>query len=112
MNAWRNGNVEEVTVRMLYKQYKSSYADCKTVQGTYNRERKTIEVIIPAGRIKPSGVRGETFKTIWLMVSVNGGKPFEQGFRAISEGNAIKQAKRLGFTVHEDLIAPRMLRML
>lgn len=91
----------EVTKSMTYRQYKTSYADCKNL-GDYNPITKMITVIIPDGRMKKSGVRGERFCTVWLMVSVDGGKPFEQGFRAISHENAIKQAKKAGYTIHEE----------
>jgi len=80
---------------MKYSQYKKHYADCKTVPGTYNKGLKTIEVIVPEGRMKPSGVRGESFSTIWLNVGDSPDKVFKQGFRAISYSNAVKQAKRL-----------------
>lgn len=38
--------------RMLYRRYKTSYADCQTVPGTYDKATKTIVVIIPEGRMK------------------------------------------------------------
>lgn len=80
--------------RMKYSQYKQRYADCATVPGTYDKGNKTIEVIIPEGRMKPSGVRGERFRTFYLMVGASPEKLFEQGFKAVSRANAIKQAKR------------------
>jgi len=80
---------------MKYSQYKKYYSDCKTVPGTYNKESKTIEVIVPEGRMKPSGTRGEKFCTIWLNVGDSPDKAFKQGFRAISYDNAVKQAKKL-----------------
>lgn len=30
--------------RMLYRRYKTSYADCETVLGSYDKATKTIEV--------------------------------------------------------------------
>ena len=52
--------------RMPYRQYKQHYADCEKVIGSYEpasyyQYGATIEVIIPEGRIKPSGVRGQSF---------------------------------------------------
>ena len=44
--------------RMLYRRYKTAYADCQTVPGTYDKATKTIVVIIPEGRMRKSGVRG------------------------------------------------------
>lgn len=80
---------------MRYSQYKKHYADCVTVPGTYDKDLKTIEVIIPEGRLKPSGVRGERFLTIWLMVGDSPDKMFKHGFRAICYENAVKRAKKL-----------------
>lgn len=37
--------------RMHYSQYKNHYADCKTVPGSYDKESRSIEVILPEGRI-------------------------------------------------------------
>ena len=45
--------------RMKYSQYKKHYADCKTVPGTYDTIEKSIIVLIPEGRMKKSGVRGQ-----------------------------------------------------
>lgn len=80
---------------MRYSQYKKHYADCATVPGTYDKDRKTIDVIVPEGRMKPSGVRGEQFRTIWLNVGDGPDKLFKQGFKAICYENAVKQAKKL-----------------
>lgn len=48
--------------RMLYRRYKTSYADCETVAGSYDKATKTIEVMLPEGRKKKSGVRGQSYK--------------------------------------------------
>ena len=47
--------------RMQYRDYKQHYSDCETVPGSYNKDTKTIAVLIPDGRMKPSGVRGKHF---------------------------------------------------
>lgn len=51
----------EQVIRMKYKAYKEHYADCETVYGSYEKGNKSIEVIVPEGRIKKSGVRGKNF---------------------------------------------------
>lgn len=48
--------------RMLYRRYKQHFADCETVVGSYDKNNKTIEVMLPDGRLKPSGVRGQSFR--------------------------------------------------
>lgn len=77
-------------VEMFYRNYKKHYADCETIEGSYDDEFGTIKVIVRAGRMKPSGVRGEHFKGYEL--------ENEQGnrttYRAISEDNALKRAHK------------------
>lgn len=51
----------EQVIRMKYKAYKEHYADCETVYGSYEKGNKSIEVIVPEGRMKKSGVRGKNF---------------------------------------------------
>lgn len=51
--------VEEI--RMPYRAYKTSYPDCETLIGSYDKSNKTIVVCIPDGRMKNSGVRGKCF---------------------------------------------------
>ena len=79
--------------RMPYKQYKDHYSDCETIKGSYEfdeRKGSFIEVIIRAGRLKNSGVRGEHFS----------GYQFRTDdeklvcYRAVSEENARKQMKK------------------
>ena len=82
--------MEEI-YRMKYAQYKQRYSDCKTVAGSYDKGTKSIEAIIPEGRMKKSGVRGETFKgyELWSV-----GPKGDYGFtpyRATCEENAMKQ---------------------
>lgn len=48
--------------RMLYRRYKTSFADCETVHGSYDKQSKTIVVLLPAGRMKPSGTRGRSYR--------------------------------------------------
>lgn len=79
---------------MPYKQYKESYSDCEMVIDSFNDHEgerpATVDVIIRAGRMKPSGVRGEHFKGYEL--------ENEEGkrttYRAVSEDNALKRAHK------------------
>ena len=59
------------TKRMRYAQYKKHYADCKTVPGSYDKADRTIEVLLPEGRVKPSGVRGEHFRFVKTLANGN-----------------------------------------
>ena len=81
--------------RMTYCKYKTSYSDCKTVQGTYDKGSKTIVVIIPEGRMKKSGVRGQKFN-YYTFYGVNRitGKSVKVTVKAICGENAIKQLHR------------------
>lgn len=55
--------------KMPYKQYKEHYSDCDTVIGSYDKDEKTIKVIIREGRIKNNGVRGQIFFNITFKLS-------------------------------------------
>lgn len=77
--------------RMRYSQYKRHYSDCSTVPGTYNKASKTIEVIVPEGRMKASGVRGQSFRGYELWMLDQAGKAHFCLYRAVSEENAMKQ---------------------
>lgn len=80
--------------RMPYRKYKQSYSDCKTVPGSYDSDDKTIEVIIPEGREKPSGSRGEHYHYFRLVAENLEGKRVEIPYKAITYGNALKQHRR------------------
>ena len=80
--------------RMQYSQYKLHYADCDTLAGSYWDDNKSIVVLIPDGRMKASGVRGERYKTVYLNVGDDSEHTYRQGFRAITGENAVKQAKK------------------
>ena len=84
---------EDFIWRMPYKQYKDHYSDCETVIGSFVSDvhtGKSIEVIIREGRLKASGVRGKHYSGYCLQ-NENGMKTT---YRAVSEENAIKQAKK------------------
>ena len=92
-------------VNMLYSRYKKHYSDCETVSGSYCKITKTIDVIVPLGRMKKSGVRGESFQEYIVECAelVKYGDDDETpthffAARAISGKNAIKQAKRAKYT--------------
>ena len=80
--------------RMPYRQYKNHYADCETIEGSYRESRyrgeSTIEVIIRAGRMKPSGVRGEQYNGYRLQ-NADGEQVV---YRAVAEKNAIRRAEK------------------
>ena len=85
--------------RMPYKQYKEHYADCETIAGSfhdgcdsrgYRIKEATIEVIIRAGRMKASGVRGEHFHS-YKMKNKEGEIVF---YRAVCEENAMKRVNK------------------
>lgn len=84
---------------MLYKQYKEHYSDCETVSGSFDNHpdsrgvptgHPTIKVIIRAGRLKKSGVRGQHYKGFEFTTD-DGGKVC---YRAISEETARKRMKK------------------
>lgn len=78
--------------RMPYRQYKNSYSDCETVPGSYNKSSKTIIVLIPEGRMKKSGVRGQSFRYIWFKgTRKKDGSPVQICIKAISVENAAKR---------------------
>ena len=77
-------------VEMFYRSYKQHYADCETVEGSCDDEFRTIKVIVRAGRMKPSGVRGERFKGYELVNENNQ----HITYRAVCEENALKRAQK------------------
>lgn len=78
--------------RMLYKRYKTSFQDCETVAGSYDPETKTIIVLLPAGRMKPSGTRGRTYRYMEFNGVENAtGRKVRCTIKAVSRENAIKR---------------------
>lgn len=77
-------------IRMKYSTYKEHYSDCETVYDSYIKGNASVEVIIPEGRMKNSGVRYEHFS----------GYQFtnEAGevvcYKAVSEENATKRVNK------------------
>ena len=81
--------------RMKYSQYKKHYADCKTVPGTYDMIEKSIIVLIPDGRMKKSGVRGQRYNYYRFSgIDKKNGEKVEATVKAITGENAIKQLIR------------------
>ena len=86
----------DVIWRMPYKQFKEHYSDCETIVDSYRDERNrpsTIEVIIRAGRLKESGVRGEHYSGYEFKITENG-ETFRKCYRAVSEENAERRCKK------------------
>ena len=78
--------------RMLYRRYKTSYADCETVLGSYDKATKTIEVMLPEGRKKKSGVRGQRYKYMEFTGVENAtGRKVRCTIKATCRANAIKR---------------------
>lgn len=83
------------TETMKYNRYKKHYSDCDTVRGSYDKETKTIAVIIPEGRMKKSGVRGQHFHgyELYCIDNKNNRKVYIT-YSAVSLENAQKQHKK------------------
>lgn len=82
---------DQIWDQMPYKQYKEHYSDCETVAGSFIRMpdgNSYISVIIRAGRLKASGVRGERYSGYQLQ-DRDGRKVV---YRAVKEENAIRRA--------------------
>lgn len=78
-------------LRMSYRRFKTNYADCEIVYDSYDTITRTIEVIVPNERMKPSGVRGEHFHGYQLWLIDEKGEYGYCTYRAISRENAMKQ---------------------
>lgn len=75
---------------MPYRQYKQHYNDCETLAGSYDNINKNISVIIRAGRMVNSGVRGKHFSG-YALISDTGARVT---YSAVSAENAIKHAEK------------------
>ncbi len=87
--------------RMLYSRYKKHYADCEVVRGSYDEEDRTIVVLVPEGRMKPSGTRGERYKyfTNIRLLDPRDGKEYTGSAKAICWENAKRQWEKAGYIV-------------
>lgn len=80
------------TERMPYRHYKTAYADCATVPGSYDAATKSIAVLIPDGRKKPSGTRGQSFRYMEFHgVETATGRAVCCTIKATCRANAIKR---------------------
>lgn len=77
--------------RMYYGRYKQHYSDCETVPGSYDKATRSIEVLLPDGRKKPSGVRGKRFRGYQIGLTDQNGKHGYCTYRAVCEENAMKK---------------------
>ena len=80
-------------IKMDYKRYKNHYSDCETVAGSYVRYDNglsDIEVIVRAGRMKNSGVRGQRYAG-YEFTNELGEKAV---YRAVCESNATKRVNK------------------
>lgn len=80
-------------IKMDYKRYKNHYSDCETVAGSYIRYDdgfSYIEVIVRAGRMKNSGVRGQRYAG-YEFTNELGQKAV---YRAVCESNATKRVNK------------------
>ena len=81
-----------VQERMFYGRYKKHFSDCEVVSGSYDNETKTIIVLIPDGRMKKSGTRGQSYRYFIFDGIENGSNRIVQiTIKAISVDNAIKR---------------------
>ena len=81
-------------LRIPYRRFKQVYPDCETVPGSYDKDTKTIEVIMPDGRMKKSGVRGQRYNYYRFTGVDQDGKPVEVHIKAVCMENAVKQLRR------------------
>ncbi len=78
--------------RMFYGRYKKHFSDCETMLGSYEKETKTIIVLIPDGRMKKSGVRSQSYRYYTFDGVENGTKrKVQTTIKAMSVDNAIKR---------------------
>ena len=86
----------DILWHMPYKQFKERYSDCETLAGSYEKKDYTpaeITVIIRAGRLVPSGVRGMHFHGYEYFV-IEDGKKYRACYRAVSEDNALRRVNK------------------
>lgn len=80
-------------VQMLYSQYKEHYSDCETIADSFRNANDgypfpMIDVIVRAGRMKNSGVRGKQYSYYRLKNEINQCIVY----KAICLENALKRA--------------------
>lgn len=85
----------DYTWEIPFKQYKQHYSDCETVpgsfkEGTQYQPKALITIIVRKGRMKNSGVRGETFG--YYTFKNEHGNTIT--YKAVSEENATKRVNK------------------
>ena len=99
-------------IKMPYKQYKDHYSDCETVPNSFFRDEhtgdSTIDVVVRAGRLKASGVRGQKFMN-YIFTGTENGKAGTYSAWAVCEGNARKQLAK-SFPDVSDMVLVRACR--
>jgi hypothetical protein len=87
----------DMAIEMPYRQFKEHYSDCETMPDSFRRDEHNgnsyITVVVRAGRMKASGVRGKHFHGFEIEFT-DGGKYGFCSYRAVSTENAIKQARK------------------
>lgn len=83
-------NEGDIIMEMPYRNYKEHYADCETVCDSFNYDLGTIKVIVRAGRLVPSGVRGQHYSG-YQLTDENGRTAC---YRAVCVENALKRAEK------------------
>lgn len=96
----RPSELDYTITRMPYWKYKKRYSDCQTVSGSYDKNDKTIEVYIPTGAIKPSGMRGQNVSHYKFYFEI-GCQHFTTWYKAVNFANAERrfraEAKKRGW---------------
>lgn len=78
-------------IRMRYRDYKQHYADCGNL-GDYDKNSRTITVLVPDGRIKESGTRGQSFHYYEFHgIESRTGRQVQITIKATYLGNATKR---------------------
>lgn len=81
-------------IKMKYARYKRFYADCD-VLNDYDKNSKTITVIVPEERMKKSGVRGQHYIYYRFKGIENAtGREVAVPIKAVCLENAQKQLKK------------------
>lgn len=98
------------SARLPYREYKTRWADHKTVYGSYDKETKTIEVIFTADEMKAKTNLGNRYKMdtyFFLFDGVEKGYLPASEFTAKTHENAVRNAKawakKKGYTVVREI---------
>ena len=82
--------------RMHYARYKKHFSDCEALAGSYDEATKSIIVLLPEGRMKKSGTRGQRYAYIrYDGVEKSTGRKVHTVIKAVSRENAVKQLLKI-----------------